>query len=229
MKGKEEVLRLLSYGLYIIGSKSEAKLNGQVANTLMQVTSEPPRVVFALNKRNLTHDLVKASGLFSASVLSKDCPMDLIARFGFKSGKEVDKFAGVVYKYAGNGCPVLLEHTLGYLAGKVILDLDAGTHTVFLGEVEEGDVLSSGEPMTYAYYHQVKKGGIPSTAPLYRKKVEEGGIMKKYVCSVCGYVYDPNQGDPERGISPGTAFEDLPEDWVCPICGASKDQFTAED
>lgn len=229
MEGKEEALRLLTYGLYIIGSKSGTKINGQVANALIQVASEPPRVVFALNKRNLTHDMVKVSGLFSASILSKECPLDLIARFGFKSGRELDKFTEVAYRYAGNGCPVLLEHALGYLAGKVILDLDAGTHTVFLGEVEEGDVFSKGEPMTYAYYYQVKRGGVPSTAPLYRGKPKEGSGMKKYVCSICGYIYDPEQGDPERGISPGTAFEDLPEDWVCPICGASKDQFLPED
>lgn len=228
MEGKEEVLRLLTYGLYVICSKDGTKLNGQIANTLIQVTSQPPRVLFALNKQNITHDMVKASGLFSVSILSKDCPMDLITRFGFKSGRELDKFNGVVHKYAGNGCPVLLDHTLGYLAGRVIAYIDAGTHTVFLGDVEEGDVFSKGDPMTYAYYHQVKKGGTPSTAPLYRKEPQEGRRMKRYVCSVCGYVYDPEQGDPERGVLPGTAFEDLPEDWVCPICGASKDKFDAE-
>lgn len=229
MDQKGEVFRLLTYGLYIIASRDGMRFNGQVANALIQVTSQPLRVVFALNKQNLTHEMVKASGLFSASILSKDCPMDLIARFGFKSGREVDKFEGATYKYAENGCPVLLDYTLGYLAGRILEHMDAGTHTVFLGEVGEGSILSRGDPMTYTYYHQVKRGGVPSTAPLYRKEPKEEGRMKRYVCSICGYIYYPEQGDPERGISPGTAFEDLPEDWVCPICGASKGQFSAED
>ena len=89
--------------------------------------------------------------------------------------------------------------------------------------------------MTYAYYHQVKNGAEPPTAPTYIKEEDknnnkpeekkEAGSMKKYVCSVCGYVYNPADGDPDSGIAPGTAFEDIPSDWVCPICGVGKDMF----
>ncbi|MEW6448530.1 MAG: rubredoxin [Bacillota bacterium] len=93
----------------------------------------------------------------------------------------------------------------------------------------EAEVLKEGTPMTYAYYHQVKKGGVPKTAPLHvpaQKGAE--AAMDRYVCSVCGYVYDPVVGDPENGIEPGTPFEKLPDDWTYPVCGAGKDQFQKE-
>lgn len=224
-----KVFYQLSYGLYLIGSRSGERINAQIANALIQVTSEPPRVAFALNKGNWTHDLVRESRVFSASILAASAPLELIGRFGFRSGREGDKFQGVRFMAAQNGCPVLLEHVLGFLAGRVIGDMDIGTHTLFVGEVEEAEILGQGEPMTYAYYHMIKKGTTPKAAPTYVKLKEEGNEMKKYVCSVCGYVYDPAQGDPEHGVVPGTAFEDLPEDWTCPVCGASKDQFEPED
>jgi rubredoxin len=105
-----------------------------------------------------------------------------------------------------------------------------GTHTLFVGEVEEGEILEKGVPLTYSNYQKIKKGVTPPKAPTFiETKAEEVRGMKRYVCSVCGYVYDPEEGDPEHGIAPGTAFEDLPADWVCPVCGASKDQFEPED
>ena len=101
-----------------------------------------------------------------------------------------------------------------------------GTHTIFAGEVVGAEVIREGEPMTYAYYHQVKRGTTPKTAPSYIAEPKEGGTkMAKYKCTVCEYVYDPEQGDPDSGIKPGTPFEKLPDDWVCPVCGASKDEF----
>ncbi len=99
-----------------------------------------------------------------------------------------------------------------------------GTHTIFIGEVVDAAVLTDEEPMTYAYYHLVKRGATPKAAPTYLK--EEGGDrMDTYECTVCGYIYDPEKGDPDSGIAPGTPFEELPDDWVCPVCGAAKDQF----
>jgi rubredoxin len=101
-----------------------------------------------------------------------------------------------------------------------------GTHTIFIGELVGADVLKEGEPMTYAYYHQVKRGTTPKTAPSYvEEKKEAVAKMAKYQCSVCGYIYDPQLGDPDGGIKPGTPFEKIPDTWVCPVCGASKDQF----
>lgn len=223
-----KVFHQLGYGLYVIGSRSGDKVNARIANALIQVTSEPSRVAFALNKGNLTHDLVKESRVFSASILATSAPLEPIGRFGFRSGRDGDKFEEVKFKVAGNGCPVLLEHTLGFLAGRVTGEMDIGTYTLFVGEVGEAEVPDQGEPMTYAYYHMVKKGTTPKAAPTYVRPREEEREMKKYVCSVCGYVYDPEKGDPENGVEPGTPFEELPEDWVCPVCGASKDEFEPE-
>ncbi len=100
-----------------------------------------------------------------------------------------------------------------------------GTHTIFVGELIGADVIKEGEPMTYAYYHQVKRGTTPKTAPSYVKEKKEVAEVPKYKCTVCGYIYDPELGDPDGGIKPGTPFEEIPDDWVCPVCGAAKDEF----
>jgi rubredoxin len=108
----------------------------------------------------------------------------------------------------------------------VIKEFDGGTHTIFIGEVVDAEILTDEEPMTYAYYHKIKKGATPQTAPTYIKEENRrGSEMAKYRCVICGYIYDPEGGDTEYGIPPGTPFEELPDDWVCPICGATKDQF----
>jgi flavin reductase (DIM6/NTAB) family NADH-FMN oxidoreductase RutF/rubredoxin len=218
----------ISYGVYIVSSKKGGLFNAQVANSMMQVTSDPPQIALALNKNNLTHEFIKESGVFALSVLSQDAPLNLIGGFGFKSGRDVDKFADVSYRVGGNGCPYLVENALCYLEGKIVKDLDVGTHTIFVGELTGAEVLREGEPMTYAYYHQIKRGTTPKTAPTFVEIKKEEKGMKKYTCKICGYVYDPAQGDPEAKIAPNTLFEKLPADWVCPICGAAKDQFEAE-
>ena len=226
-----KVFRKISYGLYIVTSREGDRINGQAANAVMQVCSTPPLVAIAINKENLTHEFIKKSGVFAISILSQDTPPRLIGRFGFKSGREVDKFAGQNYRLGANGCPILQEHTVGYLEAKVTQELDAVTHTIFVGEVTEGQLLKDAEPMTYAYYHEVKGGTTPKTAPTYieaKKEEKKGETMKKYKCSVCGYIYDPAKGDSDGGIAPGTPFEKLPDDWTCPVCGASKDQFEPE-
>jgi flavin reductase (DIM6/NTAB) family NADH-FMN oxidoreductase RutF/rubredoxin len=227
-----KVFRKISYGLYIVTSLEGDRINGQAANAVMQVCSTPPLVAVAINKENLTHEFIKKSRVFAISILSQDTPPRLIGGFGFKSGREVDKFAGLNYRLGTNGCPILEEHTVGYLEGKVTKDIDAGTHTIFVGEVTEGQLIREGEPMTYAYYHEVKGGTTPKTAPTYietKKEEKEGKKMKKYKCTVCGYIYDPAKGDPDGGIAPNTPFEKLPDDWTCPVCGASKDQFEPEE
>jgi len=226
-----KVFRKISYGLYIVTSREGERINGQAANAVMQVCSTPPLVAIAINKENLTHEFIKRSGVFAISILSQDTPPRLIGGFGFKSGREVDKFAGQNYRLGVNGCPILQEHTVGYLEAKVTQELDAVTHTIFVGEVTEGQLLKDAEPMTYAYYHEVKGGTTPKTAPTYietKKEEKEGEKMKKYKCTVCGYIYDPAKGDPDGGIAPGTPFEKLPDDWTCPVCGATKDKFELE-
>ena len=219
-------LHQISYGLYIVGSKKDNRINAQVANTVIQVCSEPPTISVAINKVNLTHEFIEDSGVFTASVLCEEAPLSLIGKFGFKSGRDVDKFLGVDYKLGMTGAPVVLEHAVAYLEAKVINKADAGTHTIFIGELVDAEVLTKEEPMTYAHYHKVKRGTTPKTAPSYIEERKQGGPkLAKYKCSVCGYIYDPEKGDPESDTPPGTAFDDLPDDWTCPVCGAAKDEF----
>ncbi len=219
-------LHNLSYGLYVISSRMGDRLNGQIANTVFQITSEPPTIAVSINKRNLTHEFIGVSRVFAASILSRDTPLSFIGHFGFKSGRELDKFKDMQYKPGETKAPIVLDYSLAYLEARVINQVDVGTHTMFIGELVGADVLKDGEPMTYAYYHQVKRGTTPKAAPSYIEERKEAvSKMAKYECTVCGYIYDPKLGDPDGGIKPGTPFEKIPDDWVCPVCGAGKDQF----
>jgi len=217
----------ISYGLYIVGSKDDSKINGQIANTVFQNTSEPPTLSICLNKKNLTHELVEKSKVFSVSVLTKDTPLPFIGQFGFKSGREVDKFKEVKHKTGATGAPVVLENSIGYFEAEVINSLDVGTHTLFIGKVVDAQTIKEGEPMTYAYYHEVKRGTSPPAAPTYQKEQKPAteAKMQKYRCTICNYIYDPEKGDPDSGVKPGTPFEQIPDSWVCPICGADKSSF----
>src|SRR4030042_298126 len=219
-------LHRIGYGVYIVCSRNGEKINGQIANTVFQVCSEPPLVSVAINKQNLTHEFIQKSGVFTASIISQEAPLSFIGQFGFKSGRDIDKFQGINRRVGETGAPIVLDHTLAYLEAKVRNSVDVGTHTLFIGEVIAAEVLKDGEPMTYAYYHTVKRGSVPKTAPPYVdvKKGEEKQ-MSKYECTGCGYIYDPALGDPEGKIPPGTAFAQLPASWTCPVCGAPKSDF----
>ena len=228
-----KTLHKISYGLYVISAKSDDKSNGQIANTVFQITSEPPTVAVSINKDNLTHEFIKESKVFTISVLSEDTPMKFIGHFGFKSGKDIDKFKDVNYRIGATNSPIVLDYTVAYFECEVINNLDVGTHTVFIGKVIDAEIINDKKPMTYDYYHKVKKGKAPKTAPTYiyeeKNKKKEVKKMKKYVCTVCGYVYDPEVGDPDSGIKSGTPFEDIPDDWVCPVCGVGKDMFELKE
>jgi flavin reductase (DIM6/NTAB) family NADH-FMN oxidoreductase RutF/rubredoxin len=221
-----KALYKLGYGLYIVSARKGDRLNGQIANTVFQITSEPPTIAVSINKNNLTHEFITESKVLAVSVLSQDTPLNFIGRFGFKSGRDTDKLDGINYKIGESRAPVVTDNTLAYLEVKVDKEVDVGTHTIFIGELVGAEVIKEGEPMTYAYYHQVKRGTTPKTAPSYiEEKKEVAAKMAKYKCTVCGYIYDPELGDPDSGIKPGTPFEQLPEDWVCPVCGAAKSEF----
>jgi flavin reductase (DIM6/NTAB) family NADH-FMN oxidoreductase RutF/rubredoxin len=227
-----DILHNLSYGVYIVSSFKGGTLNGQIANTVFQVTSEPATIAVSINKKNLTHEYIESSSAFSVSVLEEDTPLKAIGKFGFKSGRDGDKFKDIRFKRLASGCPVVLDHTVGYIAAKVTKKLDCGTHTIFLGEVTESGVLKAAKSMTYEYYHQVKRGTTPETAPTFIKEeiIGKGApLMKKYRCTICNYVYDPALGDADNGIPAGTPFEKLPDTWVCPVCGADKSQFVKEE
>lgn len=218
----------ISYGLYIVSSRKGDRLNGQIANTVFQISAEPATIAVSINKQNLTNELIWESKLFTVSVLAQEAPLSLIGQFGFKSGREVDKFTGVSHKLTENGLPYVTDNTLAYMEAKVVQEVDAGTHNIFIGEVTGAEVLKEGNPMTYAYYQEVKRGSVPKTAPTFIPKEKEKAVTaEKYECSVCGYIYDPEVGDPENGIAPETSFDKLPDGWVCPVCGAGKDAFKA--
>ena len=221
-----QALHRLGSGLYIVCSRKGDRFNGQVVNTVIQVTSEPPAIAVVINKSNLTHEFISASKVFTASILAKDTPLAFVGHFGFKSGRDIDKLKGINHKMGETKAPIITDHTLAYLEAKVDKQLDVGTHTIFVGELVGAEVIGEGEPMTYAYYHEVKRGTIPKTAPSYIEEEKETGTkMAKYKCTVCDYIYDPELGDPDGGIEPGTPFEKLPDDWTCPVCGAGKDEF----
>ncbi len=221
-----KALHRISYGLYVVTSGKRDNCNGQIANTVFQATSEPPTIAVCINKKNFTHEFIRESGFFAVSVLSKRTPLEFIGHFGFRSGRDIDKFKGANCKVGRTGAPIVLDHAIAYLEAKVIKEVDGGTHTIFIGKVVDAEILTDEEPMTYAYYHEIKRGVTPETAPTYIKEEKKGGDkIAKYRCTICGYIYDPEKGDPESGIPPGTPFEELPDDWVCPICGATKDQF----
>ena len=226
-----KAVQKICYGMYVISSKKGDKINGQIANTLFQITSEPPTVAVSINKQNLTHEYIMTSKAFAATIVSKDAPMNFIGNWGFKSGRDIDKFKDTKYKTGTTtGVPIVLDYATGYLECEVLSSTDVGTHTIFIGKVLDCEVLSEAEPMTYAYYHQIKGGKSPKTAPTYVKeeKAPDVPASEKYKCTVCGYVYDPENGEPDSGIKAGTKFEDLPDNWVCPVCGASKSEFEKE-
>lgn len=226
-----KAIQKICYGVYIISSKKDGRVNGQIANTAFQITSDPPTIAISINKQNLTHEYIMSSKVFAVSILSKDAPMTLIGQFGFKSGRDIDKFGEIGHMTGVTGAPIVTESTAAFLECDVMGMTDVGTHTVFIGKVVECDVLSDAEPMTYAYYHQVKGGRSPKTAPTYvgeEPKTQGAASAPKYKCNVCGYVYDPENGDPDNGIRPGTPFGELPDTWTCPVCGAPKSEFSKE-
>ena len=229
MEVSGKALWTISYGMYVVTSRAGGRANGQIANTVFQVTAEPPRVATAINKQNLTHDLIRDGGWFGFSVLADTVPAELIGLFGFKSGRDVDKLAQVGFR-EGRHCPLVTDHVLSVFEARVLQQLDAGSHTVFVGEVVGAEVVNDGAPLTYALYH-ARKGRAPKNAPTYQPEapkvtpVSPKAVAAPWTCGVCGYTYDPALGDPANGIAPGTRFEDLPDDWVCPVCGSPKDVF----
>lgn len=166
----KEVLHNISYGMYIISSFSGDSLNAQIANTVFQVTSHPVIIAVSISKQNLTCEFITKSLKFSVSILEEETPFNFIGKFGFKSGRSIDKFKDTKFKRLKSGCPVVLDYSLCYLEAKLINQLDCGTHTLFLGEVTGSEILKEAKPLTYTYYHNVKKGLTPKNAPTFIKE-----------------------------------------------------------
>jgi len=161
-------IRLLSYGLFVLCSKMGDKFNGCIVNTIFQITSDPQMVAVSLAKENLTHDYVMSSKVFTASVLSQDASMNFIGRFGFRHGKNYDKFKEPLhYDIFITGVPIIMDYSLGYIEAVVKQTVDCGTHTLIIAKVVGGEITGEGKPLTYAYYHEVLKGKAPKNAPTY--------------------------------------------------------------
>lgn len=190
-----KVMQKLSYGLFVLTAKDGDKDNGCIINTAIQVTSEPNRITIAVNKGNYTHDMVLKTGVFNVSILSEAAKFDTFKHFGFQSGRDVDKAVGITYKRAANDVIYLdTPEVNAYISAKVIQSIDLGTHTLFIADVTDGEVLNAEASATYAYYFAHIKPA-PGAAAAESKK--------GWICTICGYIYE---GDP------------LPEDFVCPVC-----------
>src|SRR3989338_6553590 len=163
------VLHNITYGMFVVSSNKGGSFNGQIVNSVFQVTAEPAAVAISINKQNLTHEFIEASRQFSVSILNDEAPLNFIGKFGFKSGRTIDKFKDTNFKILQNGLPVVVDYALGFFSAKAVNKFDCGTHTLFLGEVLSGELIKAGKPMTYAFYHQVKRGATPQGAPTFIK------------------------------------------------------------
>ncbi|MDD6174531.1 MAG: flavin reductase [Firmicutes bacterium] len=191
----------LSYGLFVLSAQGKGGDNACIINTAMQVTDSPKRITIAVNKANLTHDLIAEDGKFTLSVLSQDAPFAVFERFGFQSGRTADKFAGFdPVARAENGLLYLTEFANAFISARVVSSEDCGTHTVFTAEVTEAKVLSAVPSVTYEYYFSSIK---PKPQP-------PEGSKKGFVCRICGYVYEG---------------ETLPSDFICPLCKHGAEDF----
>ncbi len=206
------VFRNLSYGVYVISSLDGERNTGCIANSIMQITSSPATIALSMNHDNFTNSCIAKSGRFAISILSENSDPSLIGTFGFQSGRDVNKFDGVDHRME-SGLPIVND-SCGYIVCRVIDQMETSTHTVFLGEVVDGDVNSADPAMTYAYYHKVVKGKSPKNAPTYLPEEDEPSGRAVWKCSVCGYVYDGE-----------TPFEELPDTYTCPICRQPKEKF----
>ncbi len=235
----QEALFKITYGLYVVSASNGEQMTGHVSNTAFQVTADPVRFAIASNKDNLTTDFILKSKAFSISVLDQNVDLNFLGPWGFKSGREVSKFDAVQHKIGATGSPILLEKVVAYFECKLADTIDTGTHLIFIGDViDMGVVDETASPLTYDHYRKVIKGISPKNAPTYIADHDDSGeaetkdsTPKKqlYQCTVCGLIYDPEEGDPDSGIAPGTAFEDIPDNWTCPICGVTKSDFKPID
>ncbi len=208
----QNTLHKLSYGVYVVSTWDQGRPTGCTANSAMQITSSPATIAVSINHNNYTNQCIKDTNKFAISILAEDSQPSIIGTFGFKSGREADKFVEVKYTVEDH-MPVVSD-SCGYIVCDVIDKMETATHTVFLGEVKGAEMFGDREAMTYAYYHKVIKGKSPKNAPTYipeeeEKKAEEGK-KRKFKCEVCGYVYEG---------------EELPADYKCPVCGMGADRF----
>lgn len=236
---KLKAFHKLSYGMYLVASEFQGKRAGYVANTVFQVTAEPAQLAISCHKNNHTAQVIIESGIFSVSVLKKEVNMKIIGDFGFMSSTDFNKFNGIHTMTSKTGAPIVLDSSIAWFDCKVVRTDDLGSHYLIVGEVLDADEISEEEPLTYQWYREKFKMFSPRNSPTFiEKSVLDAEIVKNakedaplkqkdesYVCLICGFTYNPEEGDPSLGISPGTSFEDLPDDYKCPVCNAGKEYF----
>ena len=190
----------LTSGLFLLIAKTD-KDNGCIINTVLQVTASPVQIVVVVNKKNYTHDMLKETGNFNVSVLSENAPMDIYKRFGYASGRDIDKFNGFNdISRSENGILYLTEYSNAFLSGKITEEKDLGTHTLFIADVTNAEIITEDTSVTYDYYQKnIKTASAPKT---------DG--KKGFVCTVCGYIYEGST---------------LPEDYICPVCKHGAEAF----
>ena len=192
----------LSYGVFMLATEFEGRVNGCITNTCMQVASNPARVAIACINANYTCELLKRSGVFSLSILDNTCSFDTIKHFGMQSGRSVDKFADLLLPKDINGIPYMGWGACAVISCHVVGSTDLGSHTLFIAEIDDAVRLKEDPPMTYAYYQSDVK---PKPAAAAAEKKITG-----WRCRICGYIY---------------SGADLPKDFVCPLCGHDASDF----
>lgn len=248
---KYKAFHKMSYGMYLVAAELDEKKTGYIANTAFQVTSSPEQVAISCHKNNKSTEIIRQAGAFSISILKKELDVKLIGNFGFMTGSELDKFKDVEIHRAKTGMPIVIDECVAWLDCEIRQTVDVGSHILIIGEVVESDVVLDEAPLTYAWYREKYKMLSPKNSPTYIEKEildkEEGQLGEQkpeqkpeqkekpsdsgdpnaepYVCLICGYTYDPEVGEPSLGIPPGTPFEDVPDDFKCPVCGAAKEYF----
>ena len=202
-----KILRDLSYGVYVVGSLDGDRKAGCIANSAMQITSNPQTIAISINHDNYTNECIKKCNKFSVSVLIEESDPTIIGTFGFSSSRDTDKYKDIEYKITEK-LPVIKD-TNGYMVCEVVSTLETETHTIFIGKIIAMDKYNDKTPMTYKYYHEVLKGNSPKKAPTY-VEIEEEIKGNRWKCLMCGYIYE---GD------------ELPVDFTCPICGQPREIF----
>jgi flavin reductase (DIM6/NTAB) family NADH-FMN oxidoreductase RutF/rubredoxin len=223
----QNALFKITYGLYIVCTGDKKRGNGFISNTVFQVTAVPPKFVICCSKNNYSAELIEKFKVLSVTILAEDTPTEIFSTFGYKSGRDTDKLKKMKVIYGKTGVPIVLNSGIAYLEMTVIDKVDVGTHWMFICNLEHAESLDANkEPITYDYYHKVKKGLAPKNAPTYiGEKIEKQygsnsnnmAGYKKYICLNCNYIYD----EAKEGIR----FEDLPDEWECPVCGSPKSDF----
>lgn len=187
----------LSYGLFVLTARDGEKDNGCIINTAIQAASEPNQLSICVNKANYTHDMIERTGKFTVSVLSEQADFELFKRFGFQSGRDVDKFTNFTGCARGaDGLYYITEGTNAYISVTVDKTVDLGSHTMFIGEITDMAVLSDTPSTTYEYYQNHIK-----PKPQAVGKNDKGQTIWR--CRICGYEY---------------VGEEIPDDFICPIC-----------